>query len=93
MYFWCSLRSTSSASQFLTDEAGDCGKGANSEVSQVHYFFTNHGMGEKEVFLLCDNCTGQNKLHDTIALMACHDQTALKDLLILSGCWAYHICT
>ena len=46
---------------FLTDEAGDCGKGTHSVVSQLHYFFTNHGMGEKEVFLHCDNCTGQNK--------------------------------
>ena len=28
---------------FMTDEAGDC-------VSQLHYFFTNHEMREKEVF-------------------------------------------
>ena len=70
---------------FLTDEAGDCGKGANSVVSQLHYFFTNHGMGEKEVFLHCDNCTGQNKnsLYDTIPLiMAGPDKLAHKDLSI-----------
>ena len=46
---------------FLCDEAGDCGKGANTVVSQLHYFFENHGLGEKEVFLHADNCTGQNK--------------------------------
>ena len=28
---------------FLCDEAGDCGKGANTVVSQLHYFFQHHG--------------------------------------------------
>ena len=46
---------------FLTDEAGDCGKGANTVISQLDFFFTQHGLGEKEVFLHADNCCGQNK--------------------------------
>ncbi len=46
---------------FLADEAGDCGKGSNTVISQLHYFFENHGLGEKEVYLHADNCTGQNK--------------------------------
>ena len=46
---------------FLTDEAGDCGKGANAVVSRIHYFFAQHGLGEKHVYLHADNCTGQNK--------------------------------
>ena len=46
---------------FLCDEAGSCGKGANTVISQLHYFFENHGLGEMEVFLHADNCTGQNK--------------------------------
>ena len=46
---------------FLTDEAGDCGKGANAVVSRIHYFFDHHGFGEKDVYLHADNCTGQNK--------------------------------
>ena len=46
---------------FLCDEAGDCGKGANTVVSQLHFFFETHGLGEKQVFLHADNCTGQNK--------------------------------
>ena len=29
-------------------------------VSQLHYFFYHHGLGE-EVFLHCDNSVGQNK--------------------------------
>ena len=45
----------------LTDEAGDCGKGANTVISQLDFFFTQHGLGEKEVFLHADNCCGQNK--------------------------------
>ena len=46
---------------FLTDEAGDCGKGANAVVSRIHYFFDHHGFGERDVYLHADNCTGQNK--------------------------------
>lgn len=30
-------------------------------VSQLHYFFEHHGLGETEVYLHADNCTGQNK--------------------------------
>ena len=45
---------------FLCDESGDCGKGANTVVSQLHYFFEMHGMGEQDVFLHAHNCTGQN---------------------------------
>ena len=29
---------------FLCDEAGSCGKGANTVVSQLHYFFEHHGL-------------------------------------------------
>ncbi len=46
---------------FLTDEAEDCGKGANTIISQLDFFFKQHGLGEKEVFLHADNCCGQNK--------------------------------
>ena len=95
---------------FLCDEVGDCGKGSNTVVSQLHFFFKHHGLskkgndcnckliivystrirftvhathyktlaifllekshctsshiasvGETDVFLRADNCTGQNK--------------------------------
>ena len=46
---------------FLTDEAGECGKGANAVVSRLHYFFDHHGLGEKDVYLHADNYVGQNK--------------------------------
>jgi hypothetical protein len=46
---------------YLIDEASSAGKGANATVSYVHHFFTHHGLGEKDVHLHADNCTGQNK--------------------------------
>ena len=46
---------------FLTDESGEVGKGANSVISRLHYFFDAHGLGETDVYLHADNCTGQNK--------------------------------
>ena len=30
-------------------------------ISQLEFFFNNHGFGEKHVFLHADNCCGQNK--------------------------------
>ena len=45
---------------FLTDEAGECGKGANNVVSRLHFFLETHGLDEKVAFLHVDNCTGQN---------------------------------
>ena len=46
---------------FLTDEAGECGKGANNVVSRFHYYLETHGLSEKVALLHADNCTGQNK--------------------------------
>ena len=55
---------------FLTDEAGECGKGANNVVSRLHYFLETHGLGEKVVFLHADNCTGQNKNNCMVQYLA-----------------------
>ena len=46
---------------FLIDEGVLTGKGANSTISYVHYFFRRHGLGETEAKLHADNCGGQNK--------------------------------
>ena len=46
---------------FLTDESGEAGRGANAVISRLHFFFEEHGLGEKSVHLHADNCTGQNK--------------------------------
>lgn len=37
------------------------GKGANSTISYVHYFFGRHGLGEKTAEIHVDNCGAQNK--------------------------------
>lgn len=46
---------------FVIDEAGSVGKGANATISYLHYFFQKHGIGETDVHLHTDNCCGQNK--------------------------------
>ena len=46
---------------FLVDEAHLISKGSNSVVSYMHYFFERFGLGETDVDLHCDNCSGQNK--------------------------------
>lgn len=45
---------------FLTDENVMTGKGANSTISRVHYFFECHGLGKSKA-LHADNCEGQNQ--------------------------------
>ena len=46
---------------FLIDEASSAGKGGNATISYVHYYFEHHELGETDVQLNADNCTGQNK--------------------------------
>ena len=48
---------------YLIDEAVNVGKGANSIISMLHHFFSTYGLGETEVHLHADNCSGQNKNH------------------------------
>ena len=69
---------------FLTDEAGCCGKGSNAVVSQLHYFFEHHGLGETEVFLHADNCSGQNKNSTMIHYLAWRALTNQHSSLTLS---------
>ena len=46
---------------YLLNEAIDVGKGANTVISLLHHFLQHHGLGEVELCLHADNCTGQNK--------------------------------
>lgn len=55
---------------FLCDEAGNCGKGGNTVISQLHFFLEHHGLGEMKVFLHADNCTGQNKNNTMLQYLA-----------------------
>ena len=44
---------------FLTDQNVLNGKGANSTISYVHYFFSRHGLGETTAEIHADNCGAQ----------------------------------
>jgi hypothetical protein len=46
---------------YLIDEADFLEKNANMVISLLDHFFSNHGLGEKTVYLTADNCVGQNK--------------------------------
>ena len=46
---------------FVIDEASNTGKGANTVVSMLDYFFNHYGLGEATASLHADNCCGQNK--------------------------------
>ena len=46
---------------YLIDEASAVGKGANTVISLLHHFLQHHRLGEVNVGLHADNCTGQNK--------------------------------
>ena len=46
---------------YLIDESATVGKGANATISYVHHFFAQHGLGETDIHLHADNCTGANK--------------------------------
>jgi UDP-glucose 6-dehydrogenase len=46
---------------YLIDEADFLEKNANTVISLLDHFFTNHGLGEMSAYLTADNCIGQNK--------------------------------
>ena len=46
---------------FVIDEASDTGKGANTVVSLLDFFFGHNGLGETTASLHADNYCGQNK--------------------------------
>jgi len=46
---------------YLIDEGMCTSKGSNAVISYLHHFFGKWGLGETELHLHCDNCSGQNK--------------------------------
>ena len=67
---------------FLTDEAGDCGKVENTIISKLDFFFAQHGLGE--VFLYADNCCGQNENNCRLWYLAWHVMTGRNTQITLS---------
>ena len=45
---------------YLVDERGCAGKGADETISCLHYCLENHAQASTCISLHCDNCTGQN---------------------------------
>ena len=46
---------------FVIDKASDTGKGANTVVSLLNFFFGHYGHSETTASLYANNCCGQNK--------------------------------
>ena len=65
---------------FLVDEAHLISKGSNAVISYLHYFFENFGLGETDVHLHCDNCSGQNK--NRFVLWYCAWRVAMLNILL-----------
>ena len=69
---------------FVIDEASDVGKGANTVVSMLDYFFNHHGLGETTVTLHADNCTGQNKNNTMMQYLMWRVLTGLHHTITIS---------
>lgn len=69
---------------FVIDEASDIGKGANAVVSMLDYFFNHHGLGETNVILHADNCTGQNKNNTMMQYLMWRVLTGLHHSITIS---------
>ena len=68
---------------FLIDEASDTGKGANTVVSLLDFFFSHHSLGETDVSLHADNCSGQNKNNTMVQYLMWRVMTGLHHTISL----------
>ena len=68
---------------FIIDEASDTGKGANTVVSLLDYFFEHCGLGETTVSLHADNCSGQNKNNTMVQYLMWRVLTGLHNTVNL----------
>lgn len=75
---------------FVIDESWAFGKGANSVVSMLHFFFEHYGLGEKIVHLHADNCCGQNKNNTMLQYLLWRVQVGLHNHVTLSFLLAGH---
>ncbi|XP_038055787.1 uncharacterized protein LOC119727794, partial [Patiria miniata] len=72
---------------YLVDEGMSSSKGSNAVLSYLHHFFLHYGLGEENVELHCDNCSGQNKNNFVMwyfvwrTLHGFHDNVAVNFLI------------
>ena len=62
----------------------DTGKGSNSIVSMLHYFFEEHSMGETMEHLHANNCVGYNKNYTMLHYLIWRFMVELHKQIILS---------
>ena len=68
---------------FIIDEASDTGKGANTVVSMLDFFFSHYGLGETTTSLHADNCCGQNKNNTMVQYLMWRVLTGLHQTIKL----------
>ena len=60
------------------------GKGSNAIISMLHHFFATHSLGESNIQLHADNCSGQNKNRFVLEYLAWRVLTGLSREIELS---------
>ena len=59
-------------------------KGSIAVISYLHYFFRCYGLGEEELRLHCDNCSGQNKNKFVLWYLAWRCMHGLHESVLLN---------
>ena len=75
---------------FLLDEAVETGKGANTVISMLDFFFEAYGMRERRCHLHADNCCGQNKNNAMLHYLMWRVMTGRHEAITLSFLLAGH---
>ena len=68
----------------MIDEAVNTGKGANSIISMLHHYLEHHSLGEADLTLYADNCSGQNKNRYVMQYLAWRVMTGLNNHITVS---------
>ena len=76
---------------YLIDEGAAESKGANAVISYLHHFLENYGLGECDLQLHYDNCTGQNKNNAILWYLAWRVAIGLHKTVSLNFLIAGHI--
>ena len=78
---------------FVIDEASDTGKGANTVVSLLDFFFSHYGLGETTASLHADNCCGQNKNNTMVPhVESAHRSAPIHPLALHDKCVCASVC-
>ena len=77
---------------YLIDEAVFVGKGANTVISLLHHYLSQHSLGECHLHLHADNCVGQNKNNFVARVSSCTNVLTIIVFLVLClECYVWEI--